>query len=380
MAEHLLVPVEQICEVKPASSNSREEDGITEEVDRILADKDTRKRLQTWEGLWGLLFPQDTAVLDPGRFIYPLRLSPIFSTQSGVLMPCLEFQPAIEMVEMEQELDDSQAELKADLRESLQRLLPNQTDDVCFFLAGQFQLVFEQHRAKVNRKCRLNAESSSALTSSIEKSKGNPSRFSIRNIEGVVSKNHIAQGANQQASPKSKRPRQSQVQPIALKTNITPATSSSVYSVNSNASSSSNSKPPTRSSTLSTVGIQVESPRLPFRDWVQGIKFSNNNKNSQRDSGLAMDQCEECKMEPCQCESYADQLSAFITPAANQESGLLPPYEMASQGSDESEIDWAAQYDGRMLSAGVPLLDSAVEARGRNMGLSSGNSDEVHQM
>ncbi|KUI69341.1 hypothetical protein VM1G_05066 [Cytospora mali] len=342
MAEHLMVPAEQICEANSASSNSSEEDGITEEMDRALADDTRRENVQTWEEIWKLLFPQDAAVLDP------------------------EFQPAVEMVEMEQELDDSQAELKADLSESLKRLLPDQPEDVCFFLAGQFQLVFEQHRAKVNRRCHQNAGSSKNRTSTIERNKVNPSRFSIRNVGGTTSKNYTAQGTNQQTSPNSHRQRQSQAQPMALRTNTTPATSSSVYSTNSNVSLFSNSKPPTRSSTLSTVGIQIESPRLPFRDWVQGIKFNNSNGNNQRDSGLAMDQCEVCKMDPCQCEGYtgyADQLSAFMTPAPVQ-AGLLPPYDMASQGNDGSDMDWAAHYGAKLLSARLPSPSSAPQAEG----------------
>lgn len=295
-----------------------------------------------------------------------------------MLMPCLEFQPAVEMVEMEQELDDSQAELKADLSESLKRLLPDQSEDVCFFLAGQFQLVFEQHRAKVNRRCHQTAGSSRNRTSIIDGSKGNPSRFSIRNVGGITSRNSSVQWPNQQASSKSHRQRQSQAQPIPFITNSTPATSSSVYSTNSNMSSSNNSKPPTRSSTFSISGIQVESPRLPFKDWVEGIRFNKNTENSQRDSGLAMEQCEVCRMEPCSCEGYAgyaDQLSAFMTPAAPQASGLLPPYTMGGQGSDEGETDWAGQYEGKMLSPGIPLSGPTLEVKRSRMGLSSGSSE-----
>ena len=286
-----------------------------------------------------------------------------------MLIAYLDFQPAVEMVEMEQELDDSQAELKADLSESLKRLLPEQPEDVCFFLAGQFQLVFEQHRAKVNRRCRHNSGCSSSRSSTIERNKGHPSRFSIRNIEGITSKNYTAQGSTQQTSPKLQRQRLSQAPPAAPKTNVIPASSSSVYSTSSNVSSASNSMPVTRSSTLSTIGIQVESPRLPFKDWVQSIKFNNSGENSsQRDSGLAVDQCEVCKMDPCQCENYAgyaDQLSAFMTPAVAQASGLLAPYVTAGQGNDGNEGEWAAQYgDNKLLSAGMPLSGVAVEVNG----------------
>lgn len=282
-----------------------------------------------------------------------------------MLTPCIDFQPAVEMVEMEQELDDSQAELKADLSDSLKRLLPDQPDDVCFFLAGQFQLVFEQHRAKVNRRCRQNTESTSNRTSTIERNRGHISRFSIRNSEGIT-RGYNTQNTNQQTQPKLQRQRISQAQPFVPRTSFTPATASSVYSTHSSLPSTSNSRPATRSSTFSMTGMQVESPRLPFRDWVQGIKFSNAEDGSQRDSGLAMDQCEACRMEPCQCggyAGYADQPSAFMTPAGPQASGPQAPFAMGGQGNGDSEVEWATQYGDGMMPAEMPLPASAVEAQ-----------------
>ncbi|ROW13545.1 hypothetical protein VPNG_04490 [Cytospora leucostoma] len=332
------VPADEICDVESASTYSSEENGITEEMDRVLAD---RKKVRTWAQIWRLLFPQDTAVLDP------------------------DFQPAVEMVEMEQELDDSQAELKADLSDNLKRLLPEQPDAVCFFLAGQFQLVFEQHRAKINRRCRQNTESTSNRTSTIERNRGHISRFSIRNTEGIT-RGYNTQSTNQQSQPKLQRQRLSQAQPIVPRTSFTPATASSVYSTHSSLPSISNSQPATRSSTFSMTGMQVESPRLPFRDWVQGIKFSNGEDGSQRDSGLAMDQCEVCRMEPCQCGSYAgyaDQLSAFMTPAAPQAPDSEAAFAMGNQGNDDGEVEWATQYGDSMMPAEMPLPASAVEAQ-----------------
>lgn len=74
-----MVPVDQMCEAKSASSNLSEEDGITEEVDRVLADKTRRFKAQTWEEIWRLLFPSDAIVLDPGKLIYsPLTVSKDF--------------------------------------------------------------------------------------------------------------------------------------------------------------------------------------------------------------------------------------------------------------------------------------------------------------
>lgn len=305
----------------------------------------------------------------------------------GLLTPLSELLPVIEVFEAEQEYDDSAAELKADLCESLQRLLPDQSGDALFYsvLAGQLSLVFEQHRAKINRRCRNNASgdetrSSTAITTSGTK-QTKPSRFS------VATHNSSQLTSIQRASlyPES-RPRRSQLRSIVPKR--TPSPASSVYSQSSNhnhspTSSSTNyshshaashsSRPTTRSSNslMSLTGMHVESPRLPFRDWVHGVSkaaaaaANNNNNNNnkptpspgQRDSGLAL-QCEECGADiPCSCEvnCYADQLSAFFTPAAGavrQPSGLTP----YGRGSDDDE-DWGVtgRYGDSLLSAPIRM-------------------------
>lgn len=293
------------------------------------------------------------------------------------------------MVEMEQKLDDSQAELRADLSESLRKLLPEQSEDVCFFLAGQFQLVFEQHRAKVNRKCRISASGGSIPSSASEKNKSDSSRmsrFSMRNFDGNTLKASGIHGrsASQLSSPRSQGRRQSQAQaqPIPPRTTVSPAsTSSSVYSQDAVPAASGRSRTTTRSSTFSMSGsMQVESPRLPFKDWVQGVKFnaaasSGDDKTYQRDSGLAMEQCEACQMEPCQCEGYngyADQLSAFMTPATGtQQPPGLAPYSAMGQVGEDEEVDWAAQYGSQSLTPGVPAPGPRLQMKGSRMGLNA---------
>lgn len=294
------------------------------------------------------------------------------------------------MVEMEQKLDDCQNELRADLSESLRKLLPDQSEDVCFFLAGQFQLVFEQHRAKVNRKCRNDASGDSVPSSTSEKIKGDTSRlsrFSVRNFEGSNAKPPTVHGrsASQQSSPRSQHGRRpSQAQAAAPRTTVSPASSSSsVYSQDGGPAAPGRSKPALRSSTFSMSGMQVESPRLPFKDWVQGVKFNSgandggkDSKNYQRDSGLAMDQCEACQTDPCQCEGYngyADQLSAFMTPApTNQPPGMLEaPYSGMEQVNEDDEVDWAAQYGSSSLTPGVPAPAPRLQMKESRMGLHS---------
>lgn len=67
LSDHLTVPVEELCEPRPTTSEYLVEDGISEATDRVLADSTVTTK--SWEELWWLLFPQDTAVLEPGKFI-----------------------------------------------------------------------------------------------------------------------------------------------------------------------------------------------------------------------------------------------------------------------------------------------------------------------
>lgn len=268
-----------------------------------------------------------------------------------------EFLPVVEVFEAEQEFDDSSDELKADLGESLKKLLPDQAGDTLFFhvLAGQLSLVFEQHRAKVNRRCRStqmpdgNAQNGDPKTqASTERTRTKASRFSV---------------AGQRPSLNPDKARKSRTHSVMPMTTISPA--SSVYSQrsSSNYSTSNGSRPPTRSSSLSTSGSgrQVESPRLPFRDWVHGVKFNSELVSpGQRDSGLAL-LCEECNTEPCSCVSYADQLSAFMTPA--QPSSM--PYGTMTQEAGRGDVDWAAHYGDQLLSAGGLPTGSGLDGKAK---------------
>lgn len=279
--------------------------------------------------------------------------------------------PIVEAFEVEQEFDHSTAELKADLCESLEKLLPDQAGDTMMFqvLAGQLSLVFEQHRAKVNRRCRGNAYSiGGEQKPQADRTRPKASRFSVA-IYGAGVRSSLSY------PDQSRRSRTQSIMPRT--TNISPA--SSVYSQRSSSqySASNSSRPPTRSSSLSTTGgMQVESPRLPFRDWVHSVKFNNElvSPAGQRDSGLAM-QCEECSTEPCSCVHYADQLSAFMTPATGNAQTSLTPYGMRStRGSDGGEIDWAAHYGEHLLpSGGLPTGSSL----GRKVKLGHDNGHRV---
>lgn len=257
-----------------------------------------------------------------------------------------EIIPVVEVIEAEQEFDDSSAELKSDLCESLKRILPDQTGDGALFqvLAGQIQLVLEQHRAKILRKCRNNAKNGDK-PGAMERKPTRTSRFS------VAPSSYGNQGCGRRPSLHSDRPRKTQWQSFPTRASISPA--SSVYSQASGShySLGSNYQPATRTSSFSSAGaLHVESPRLPFRDWVHGAKSTTNEGISpgQRDSGLAL-QCDECNSEPCQCVSYADQLSAFMTPAVAAGVNSLTSRGMAFRAVEEDDMDWAAHSGGGQM-------------------------------
>lgn len=62
-----MVPVDEMCEPNGAASENVIEDGITEEMDRALAERTPRHSVQSWEQIWKLLFPQDVSALDSGE-------------------------------------------------------------------------------------------------------------------------------------------------------------------------------------------------------------------------------------------------------------------------------------------------------------------------
>lgn len=269
-----------------------------------------------------------------------------------------EIIPVVEVIEAEQEFDDSSAELKSDLCESLKRILPDQAGDGALFqvLAGQIQLVLEQHRAKILRKCRNNAKNGDK-PGPMERKPTRTSRFSV-----APSSYGTTQGCGRRPSLHSDRPRKAQWQSFPTRASISPA--SSVYSQASGShySLGSNYQPATRTSSFSSAGaLHVESPRLPFRDWVHGVKSTTNEGVSpgQRDSGLAL-QCDECNSEPCQCVSYADQLSAFMTPAVAAGVNSLTSRGMTFREVEEEDMDWVAHYGGVQMpsSAGGMMTGS----------------------
>lgn len=59
-----------MCEPQQFAPGTSPDEGITEEMDRILADRATKNKVQTWEDMWRLLFGPETMVLEPGNVFF----------------------------------------------------------------------------------------------------------------------------------------------------------------------------------------------------------------------------------------------------------------------------------------------------------------------
>lgn len=135
-----------MCEVNPAPILHDPEDGMTDELGRILAAEGEPHEGLTWEKIWRLLFPDDPDVLSSGK----ARQSPALSPK---LTHLPDFDPVVELAEIDHIFDEGQEALKANLREKLRLLLPSTIDDpYCCFVTGQLDLIFETHRADMMRK------------------------------------------------------------------------------------------------------------------------------------------------------------------------------------------------------------------------------------
>ncbi|KAK4466853.1 hypothetical protein QBC42DRAFT_258178 [Cladorrhinum samala] len=125
---HMMLPKDQMCELDPTQVGDPE-DGISDEQASHLCENNP-KADWSWERIWHLVFPEDVQVTDP------------------------DWQPIIELSEIDQAFEDNEEELKKDLKKSLRLFLPEELqDDYCGFVAGQLELVFQTHRAYVIRQC-----------------------------------------------------------------------------------------------------------------------------------------------------------------------------------------------------------------------------------
>lgn len=67
MSSHLTVPLEMMCEPQKFAPGTSPDEGITEEMDRVLADRTAKNKVQSWEEIWRLLFGPDITIMEPGR-------------------------------------------------------------------------------------------------------------------------------------------------------------------------------------------------------------------------------------------------------------------------------------------------------------------------
>ncbi|KAK3303924.1 uncharacterized protein B0T15DRAFT_398611 [Chaetomium strumarium] len=78
LEEHLAVDKAQICNPQQAASSADPEDGITNSIEDTLNDRKAVNKIDCWEGLWHLLFPQDPQARTPD-FIPPTELDEVYA-------------------------------------------------------------------------------------------------------------------------------------------------------------------------------------------------------------------------------------------------------------------------------------------------------------
>lgn len=68
MDNHLTVDVSEMCKATPETNpiaRANPEDGITPEIDDVLAKRSTKDKIDTWETLWKCLFPEKVLTCIP---------------------------------------------------------------------------------------------------------------------------------------------------------------------------------------------------------------------------------------------------------------------------------------------------------------------------
>lgn len=211
---------------------------------------------------------------------------------------CSEFQPAIELAEVDQIFDDGQEALKTSLRGKLRLLLPDTIDDdYCSFMTGQLDLIFETHRADMMRKA-LSLGASPAAQEPLSRSQAaehqspprRPNRRSRRStILQATTKRHSRTISAKSAGHQRNKPSLSapELSPDTLALPETKTTS-----------------PRPRAEPLPEDTIPAAPPTTDATDAATDDNNMPNPSRELRDSGIAMP-CDNCECEPslCKCSS-----------------------------------------------------------------------------
>ncbi|KAK3687700.1 hypothetical protein B0T22DRAFT_378818 [Podospora appendiculata] len=81
---HLRQQVEVMCRIADDQGNSNPEDGITQKIITSLEARSIRAKIDNWNSLWKLLFPDDRSIPDPG-FIPVMEIHDFVDESKGVL-------------------------------------------------------------------------------------------------------------------------------------------------------------------------------------------------------------------------------------------------------------------------------------------------------
>ncbi|KXX75240.1 hypothetical protein MMYC01_208426 [Madurella mycetomatis] len=75
---HLAVDRDQICTFRKGPTSADPEDGINSRTEDVLNDRKADSKIDSWEGLWKTLFPQD-GVIPASYFVPPTELDEVYN-------------------------------------------------------------------------------------------------------------------------------------------------------------------------------------------------------------------------------------------------------------------------------------------------------------
>jgi hypothetical protein len=270
-----------MCRPSSRPQSDDPEDGITEDMDKILAGRKANTKVQTWDQIWGLIFP-DVDIIPP------------------------VFEPVIEHFEVKRELNKNMANLRSAIQEELRQYIPDMGDFILFSLQKSLETVVEIYTATALRNCRNRVNAEASVSSSTERRQGRQpgcsGRRSTARTSNVPDK---AERANVTATFRSIAPK--------------PPTSESV-SVASPPSEQAE-KAETMSPAISEEPLFMPN-ELPLRQFQATFANSKTEDSNQRDSGIVIG-CHVCLDESgtCACFGGSPMLDFSMFVDAEEQAG-----------------------------------------------------------
>ena len=257
-----MLPLDQMCRPSSRPQSDDPEDGITEDMDKILAGRKANTKVQTWDQIWRLIFP-DVDIIAP------------------------VFEQVIEHFEVKRELNKNMATLRGAIQDELRQYIPDMGDFILFSLQKSIETAVEIYTATALRNCRNRVNAQVSSSSPTEKRQGRQPGGSAR--KSTARSSTVPEKAEQATVTATFRS-------IAPK----PSTSETV-SVASPPSEQAE-KGETMSPAVSDEPLFM-SNELPLRQFQTSFANSKTEDSNQRDSGIVIG-CHICLDESGTCGCY----------------------------------------------------------------------------